>query len=120
MIATRHMVEHQSLEETIRFVQYCTDKIMHIAMDDEAGISKMCVFVDLRNVGGHCLDKTALGTMLELMQNYFPERLVSPSAEYQCLVIFSRPAFFSFAYSTLLTLWCFFVFFGPLCVDFPS
>jgi len=75
VIATRHMVEHQSLEETIRFVQYCTDKIMHIAMDDEAGISKMCVFVDLRNVGGHCLDKTALGTMLELMQNYFPERL---------------------------------------------
>ena len=75
VIATRHVVENQSLEETIRFVQYCTDKIMHIAMDDEAGVSKMCVFVDLRSVGGHCLDQTALGTMLELMQNYFPERL---------------------------------------------
>ncbi len=41
---------------------------MHLAMDDEGGVSKMCVFVDLRSVGGHCLDKTALGTMLELMQ----------------------------------------------------
>ncbi|QDZ25831.1 CRAL/TRIO domain-containing protein [Chloropicon primus] len=75
VVATRHIVAHQTLEETIRFVQYCTDKIMHIAMDDERGVSKMCVFVDLRNTGGHCLDKTALGTMLELMQNYFPERL---------------------------------------------
>ena len=61
---------------------------MHIAMDDQAGINKMCVFVDLRNVGGHCLDKTALGTMLELMQNYFPERLVSPLTECECLVTF--------------------------------
>jgi hypothetical protein len=75
VVATRHMVESQPIEETIRFVQYCTDKIMHLAMDDENGVSKMCVFVDLKNVGGHCLDKTALGVMLELMQNYFPERL---------------------------------------------
>ena len=57
VLATRHIVDNQPLDETIRFVQYCTDKIMHIALDDENDVSKMCVFVDLRKVGGHCLDK---------------------------------------------------------------
>ena len=75
VVATRHLVAEVSLEESVRFVQYCTDKIMHAAMDDTKGVNKMCVFCDLRKVGMHCLDTEALSTMLDLMNNYYPERL---------------------------------------------
>ncbi|MCO5609723.1 hypothetical protein L7F22_063955 [Adiantum nelumboides] len=72
VLARRHFFNKSNFEEFKRFVVYSLDKIIASA---PAGIEKYVTIVDLEGLGYKNMDFKSLATGLQLLQNYYPERL---------------------------------------------
>ena len=62
-------------EETMKFMIYMLDKVISTYLTGEKGMDKVTFLMNIENVTLKNLDAAAGRKVLEVLQNYFPERL---------------------------------------------
>ena len=64
-----------NIEETEKMIIYVLDKVISLFCTGRKSMEKLTCIIDLQKIGWNSLDGEALKTILQLLQNYFPERL---------------------------------------------
>ncbi|QDZ18148.1 CRAL/TRIO domain-containing protein [Chloropicon primus] len=96
VIAVRkHLMHDVTLEETTRFIVYVIDKVAQTFLRKKKSMDKLTCIIDLQDIGYKNLDGDALKTILQLLQNFYPETLA-------LMVLWKPPTIFWIVYKMIV------------------
>jgi hypothetical protein len=95
IVVRKHNMKEVDIEETEKMIIYVLDKVISMFLTGRKSMKKLTCIIDLQKIGWNSLDGEALKTILQLLQNYFPERLA-------LMVLWCPPRIFWIVYKMVI------------------